>query len=92
MGGAPQYPDGHGVVTLVHAPLAALQVPASLLGLPVKADSVGTFRITVAGQPEKLVDGSQGIDFVLRNTETGEQTVYRSLFMGPPGGQPGGAR
>src|SRR4051794_18477682 len=37
--------------------------PASRLGLVVKADSVGTFRITVAGEPAKLVDGSQGIDF-----------------------------
>ena len=57
--------------------------PASRLGLLVKGDSVGTFRITVAGEPEHLVDGSQGIDFILRNTETGEQTVYHSLFMGP---------
>ena len=57
--------------------------PASRLGLMVKGDSVGTFRVTVAGEPEKLVDGSQGVDFLLRNTETGEQTVYHSLFMGP---------
>ena len=49
----------------------------------MKGDSVGTFRITVPAQPEQLVDGSQGIDFMLRNTETGEQTVYHSLFMGP---------
>jgi cytochrome c oxidase accessory protein FixG len=57
--------------------------PASRLGLLVKGDSVGTFRITVAGAPDRLVDGSQGIDFNLRNTDTGEQTVYHSLFMGP---------
>jgi hypothetical protein len=57
--------------------------PASRLGLLVKGDSVGSFRITVAGQPDRLVDGSQGIDFVLRNTDSGEQTVYHSLFMGP---------
>ena len=57
--------------------------PASRLGLMVKGDSVGTFRVAVAGEPEKLVDGSQGVDFLLRNTETGEQTVYHSLFMGP---------
>ena len=57
--------------------------PASRLGLLVKGDSVGTFRITVAGEPQHLVDGSQGIDFNLRNTETGEQTVYHSQFMGP---------
>ena len=49
----------------------------------MKGDSVGTFRVTVAGAPAHLVDGSQNIDFVLRNTETGEQTVYQSLFMGP---------
>jgi cytochrome c oxidase accessory protein FixG len=57
--------------------------PASRLGLMVKGDSVGTFRITVAGEPDRLVDGSQGIDFVLRNADTGEQSVYHSLFMGP---------
>jgi hypothetical protein len=57
--------------------------PASRLGLMVGADTVGSFRITVAGDPDRLVDGSQSIDFNLRNTETGEQTVYRSLFMGP---------
>jgi polyferredoxin len=57
--------------------------PADRLGLMVKADSIGTFRVTAAGQPNRLVDGSQPIDFILRNTETGEQTVYRSHFMGP---------
>ncbi len=57
--------------------------PASRLGLMVRGDSVGTFRVTVAGEPEKLADGSQGIDFLLRNTATGEQTVYHSQFMGP---------
>jgi cytochrome c oxidase accessory protein FixG len=57
--------------------------PASRLGLMVGADTVGSFRLTVAGDPDRLVDGSQSIDFNLRNTETGEQTVYRSLFMGP---------
>ena len=30
-------------------------------------------------------DGSQPVDFVLRDTVTGEQTVYHSTFMGPPG-------
>src|SRR5262249_27970999 len=29
--------------------------PASRLGLMVKGDSVGTFRITVAGEPDRLV-------------------------------------
>jgi polyferredoxin len=57
--------------------------PASRLGLTVGPDTVGTFRITVAGAPDRLVNGSQGVDFVLRNAMTGEQTVYHSLFMGP---------
>jgi cytochrome c oxidase accessory protein FixG len=57
--------------------------PADMLGLMVKADSIGTFRVTAAGQPNRLEEGAQPIDFVLRNTETGEQTVYHSQFMGP---------
>jgi hypothetical protein len=57
--------------------------PASRLGLMVGADTVGTFRVTVAGTPDRLANGSQSVDFVLRNAMTGEQTVYHSLFMGP---------
>jgi cytochrome c oxidase accessory protein FixG len=57
--------------------------PSETLGLPVKADSVGTFRVLLSGQPEKLVDGSQAIDFTLRNAENGEQIMYHSVFMGP---------
>ena len=57
--------------------------PASRLGLMVRADTVGTFRVTVAGEPDRLVSGSQEVDFVLRNAMTGEQTVYHSVFMGP---------
>jgi hypothetical protein len=37
----------------------------------------------VTGQPASLVEGSQPIDFSLRNTATGEVTVYHSVFMGP---------
>jgi cytochrome c oxidase accessory protein FixG len=59
--------------------------PAAQLGLTVGADRVGTFRVLVAGQPRTLPSGSQEIDFLLRNTVTGEQTVYRSVFMGPAG-------
>jgi polyferredoxin len=57
--------------------------PADRLGLPVKADSVGTWRVLVSGRPDAAIDGSQKIDFVLHNTQTGEQTVYHSVFMGP---------
>jgi cytochrome c oxidase accessory protein FixG len=57
--------------------------PADRLGLPVKADSVGTFRVLLSGKPTGLVEGSQQVDFVLRNVRTGEQTTYHSVFMGP---------
>jgi cytochrome c oxidase accessory protein FixG len=57
--------------------------PSDRLGLPVKADTVGTWRVLVSGRPDALVDGSQKIDFVLRNAQTGEHTVYHSAFMGP---------
>jgi cytochrome c oxidase accessory protein FixG len=57
--------------------------PAETLGLLVPGDSVGTFRVMVAGQPAALVDGSQPIDFTVRDTSTGEVTVYHSVFMGP---------
>jgi cytochrome c oxidase accessory protein FixG len=59
--------------------------PAATLGLPVGPDSVGTFRVLVAGQPTALAEGSQAIDFVLRDTMTGEQMTYHSVFMGPSG-------
>ncbi|MEI7711859.1 MAG: cytochrome c oxidase accessory protein CcoG [Rhodospirillales bacterium] len=57
--------------------------PAVQLGLPVKADAVGTFHVFVSGQPGILRDGSSPIDFVLRDTATGELTTYHSIFMGP---------
>jgi cytochrome c oxidase accessory protein FixG len=57
--------------------------PSDRLGIPVKADSIGTFRVLLSGRPDRLVDGSQQVDFVLRNVRTGEQTVYHSVFMGP---------
>ena len=59
--------------------------PAVQLGLPVNADSVGTYRVMVSGQPAALQNGAQPIDFVLSNTATGEHTTYRSVFMGPAG-------
>ena len=57
--------------------------PATILGLPVKADSVGAFRVLVSGFPTNLVEGSAPIWFRIRNTETGEETTYKSVFMGP---------
>jgi cytochrome c oxidase accessory protein FixG len=55
------------------------------LTLTVEPDSVASFRVLVVGQPTRLADGSQNLDFILRNTTTSEQTVYHSVFMGPGG-------
>jgi hypothetical protein len=41
---------------------------------------------------QALTDGSQSVDFVLRDTATGSQTVYHSTFMGPPGYAAPGAK
>jgi cytochrome c oxidase accessory protein FixG len=57
----------------------------AVLTLPVPADDVGTFRLLLFGRPAHLDEGSQRVDFALRNTRTGERTVYHSVFMGPTG-------
>lgn len=57
--------------------------PQPVLGLPVPADSVGTFHVFVTAAPTGLVDGTRTLDFHMRDTTTGEQTTYRSAFMGP---------
>jgi cytochrome c oxidase accessory protein FixG len=59
--------------------------PAPVLRMPSASDQVDTFRVLVAARPAGLKDGSQPIDFVLRDIGTGKQTVYHSAFMGPPG-------
>ncbi len=56
-----------------------------MLRLLSAPDEVDTFRVLVTARPAALEDGSQPIDFVLRDTVTGKQTVYHSTFMGPQG-------
>ncbi len=60
--------------------------PGTTLGLPVGADSVGTFRVLVSGLPATLTDGSAPIAFHLHDRLTGEHTTYHSIFMGPNNG------
>ena len=60
--------------------------PAALLVLPVEADGIATVRLLVFGRPAAGSDGSQKMEFVLRNATTAEQTIYTSVFMGPGGG------
>jgi polyferredoxin len=59
--------------------------PNAALRLLSASDEVDTFRVLVTGRPAALVNGSQPVDFVLRDTVTGKQTVYHSIFMGPQG-------
>jgi cytochrome c oxidase accessory protein FixG len=59
--------------------------PAPALRLLSASDEVDSFRVLVTARPTALKDGSEPVDFVLRDTATGRQTVYHSTFMGPPG-------
>jgi cytochrome c oxidase accessory protein FixG len=59
--------------------------PVPVLRLLSASDEVDTFRVLLTGRPASLVNGSQPVDFVLRDTVTGKQTVYHSSFMGPQG-------
>ncbi len=61
--------------------------PATHLGLPVRADSVGTFRVLITGLPASFIDGSAPIAFHLLDTSTGETSTYHSVFMGPNNGE-----
>ncbi|MFL5282572.1 MAG: 4Fe-4S dicluster domain-containing protein [Rhodopila sp.] len=58
-------------------------VPADHLDLTVPPDMVGTFRVLVSGPMPRKTDGSDDLDFVLTNPDTGERSTYRSVFMGP---------
>jgi cytochrome c oxidase accessory protein FixG len=51
----------------------------------VDRDTVGEARVLVEARPDDLHDGAAEFDFVVTNTDTGEQTRYRSRFMGPGG-------
>jgi cytochrome c oxidase accessory protein FixG len=85
-------------LTVSGLPGAALVVaegdpkPVTTLRLLSASDEVDTFRVLVTARPTALTDGSQSVDFVLRDTATGSQTVYHSTFMGPPGYAAPGAK
>ncbi|WP_245554734.1 cytochrome c oxidase accessory protein CcoG [Novispirillum itersonii] len=51
--------------------------------LPVKGDSVGTFRVYVTAKPQVLKGKATDLIFVLTNAETGEVKEHKSLFAGP---------
>jgi hypothetical protein len=39
--------------------------------------------VLAVGRPARLRDGSEDVEFTLRNASSGEQTGYASIFMGP---------
>ena len=56
---------------------------APSLTLAVPADSIASFRVLAVARPTRLRDGSEDVDFTLRNSDTGERTTDASIFMGP---------
>jgi IG-like fold at C-terminal of FixG, putative oxidoreductase len=56
-----------------------------VLRVTAPSDQVETFRLLVTARPTALVDGSQPVDFILRDKVTGARTTYHSTFMGPAG-------
>ena len=59
--------------------------PMPVLRVLGSSDQVETLRLLVTARPPSLTDGSLPVDFVLRDTASGAQTVYHSTFMGPAG-------
>lgn len=58
--------------------------PAPTVHLLSASDQVDGFRLLVTARPASIPGGSIPVTFVLRNTATGEETTYQSIFMGPP--------
>ena len=61
------------------------------LGLPVGPDRIGNFRVLVTAPPGAVPQGRVPLDFVLRDTASGAETIYHGAFVGPaayPGGGP----
>lgn len=77
------------VLRLSGAPGAMLATEAAphqlsaTLTLQVGSDSIEDMRVLVTARPDALPNGSAPLDFVLRDTATGAETIYRSMFMGP---------
>lgn len=57
--------------------------PVESAQLPVKGDSVGTFRVYVTAPPSALDGSSTDLEFVLTNQATGETMEHETLFAGP---------
>ncbi|MBL6942114.1 MAG: cytochrome c oxidase accessory protein CcoG, partial [Rhodospirillales bacterium] len=56
---------------------------APAVDLPVKADSVGTFRVFVRVPPDRLNAASTDMEFMLRDLENGDVADQHTFFYGP---------
>ncbi len=57
--------------------------PDTTAVIPMPPDSVRSLRVLVQANPDHMANGRESFDFSLRNRETGAETVYHALFMGP---------
>ena len=56
---------------------------AAAVTFTAAADHVTDMRVMVFGRPDKLVNGTQTVRFVLSDIKTGETMTQESMFMGP---------
>jgi len=57
--------------------------PADKLTITVPVDEVGTHRLLVSAQPERMGEGSLPLVFNMRDTASGESVTYNAQFLGP---------
>ena len=62
--------------------LGTEQKAGAVTHIKVPPDTVGTYRVQVLSPPHSNI-GSQPLDFILKDTKSGEQGLDHSMFMGP---------
>jgi len=55
----------------------------ALIGLPVKPDQVGTYKVFVSARPEDIEAGGNDMDLVVTDIATGASTTQDTSFYGP---------
>jgi cytochrome c oxidase accessory protein FixG len=55
---------------------------SATLTLPAGPDGIEDMRVFVTARPGAVPNGSLPLDFILRDPDTGTETVYHSMFMG----------
>ena len=74
---------------VVGLPAAALilseisPVPETVAVIAMPADAIRDLRVLVQAKSDRLKDGKENFDFVLKNRATGATAIYHALFIGP---------